>query len=145
MTERQRIFAREYVACGVGSEAYRRAYPRSKAWTALSVEKRASRVLAHVLPLVAELRAKATSAKVMTKQRALEMVTTLADTSDADPRVVLAAVERLAKMQGWDKPQQVEVAEGASVAELARVREVALAMSPEERAEWLKTNMPAEA
>jgi hypothetical protein len=59
MTERQRIFAREYVACGCGSEALRKAYPRAKQWTVLSCEKRASRLLALVLPLVEELRAKA--------------------------------------------------------------------------------------
>lgn len=59
LTDKQDKFARVYVETGNASEAYRQAYPRSKAWKDKSVHEEASKLLANpkVAPRVEELKA----------------------------------------------------------------------------------------
>ena len=76
MTQRQVRFALAYIETGNASEAYRQAYPRSRAWRPKTVWEHASRLLADgkVQARVADLRARAESAAVATRQEVLEML-----------------------------------------------------------------------
>lgn len=151
MTQRQENFALAYIETGNASEAYRRAYPRSRGWTDKAVHTRASLLLglADVSRRVAELRAAAESAAVATRQEILEVLTRVvracpADVLDAEGcvdlerlralrqevqevvvedtpvgrrykvklRDAIAAADRIAKLEGWDKPQRLDLTTG---------------------------------
>lgn len=151
MTQRQLTFANEYLKTGNATEAYRRAYPRSLGWHTEVVNRRASEMLAHgeVSGRVKELRAKAESAAVATRQEVLEALTRIVRCSPSDLlnpdgtmdldklrtyrqevgeitvedtpfgrrhkvklRDVVAAADRIAKLQGWDQPSRVDVTSG---------------------------------
>lgn len=153
MTQRQITFALEYVKTGIGTEAYRRAYPKSQHWKPTAVETHASALLAtgKVQARVAELRARAESAAVATRQEVLAALTRIIRACPTDLldecgcidmtrlracrqeiqevtvedtpagrrhkvklRDVVAAADRLAKLQGWDQPSRVDVTSGGA-------------------------------
>ena len=148
LTQKRLTFANEYLKTGNACEAYRRAYPRSLGWKVEAVEQSASHLLADpkVYARVKELRAKAESAAVATRQEVLEVLTRIVRCSPSDllspdgtidldklrtyrqevgeitvedtplgrrhkvkMRDVVAAADRMAKLQGWDQPQRIHV------------------------------------
>lgn len=144
MNARHETFAVEYLACaGNASEAYRRTYPRSRNWKAKTLHNRASELLARgdVSGRIAELREIATGRTVISYQRALEIASRIANDPDASPRTILAALDRLARFCGWDKPQRVAVA-GDNTQDLAAIKEAFRTMTPEALEAWLERNMP---
>lgn len=50
----------------------------------------------------------------------------------------VGAADRLAKLQGWDKPQKVVLAGAVNLENREKTRELFRSMSPEERRQWLK-------
>lgn len=54
----------------------------------------------------------------------------------------VSAAERLAKMRGWDRPQQVELSGCVGAADRQTLTEVFRAMDPAERAAWLAAHLP---
>lgn len=180
MTQRQANFAKEFIKTGNASEAYRRAYPRSKGWSDKAVHTRASLLLslADVSRRVEELRARAESEAVATRQEVLEMLTRvvravpaglLCENGTVDLsrlremrqelqeftveetragglrhkvrfRDPIAAAERIAKLQGWDKPQEIKLSGSVGVDRDA-LREMFRTMTREERREWLQSQL----
>jgi len=166
----------EYLKRGNASEAYRRAYPRSKAWKPQVVHQRASELLhkGEVAVRIQELRSQADRSAIATQEEVSGIMTRLVrgavsdvlrpdgtfdikklracrqelgevafeDTKEGGRRVrvkfrdPIAAADRLAKLQGWDKPQEVKLT-GTLDVDRERTREAFRAMSPEDRAAWL--------
>jgi phage terminase small subunit len=151
LTKPERDFAEHYLVHGSALEAQRHAYPSSKA-TDTTRSRRAHEILnrSRVAAYLAGMRKKSTSKAVMTRQRALELLTEIGEgrvptylTPDGEideakvaaggadveeftkavthtdrstttrtkvkVRNPVQAIERLAKMQGWDKPDQLQV------------------------------------
>lgn len=120
LTEKQEKFVQAYLgeANGNASEAYRTAYPISEKWTANSLGVEAYRTLHHpkVSRRIDEMREKAAAKTTMSLVEAKNQLATLARHCIADPEqamrlgpVVVRAIERLAKLENWDAPQQVQV------------------------------------
>lgn len=148
LTQRQENFALAYIETGNASEAYRRAYPASRKWTAKAVHTRASMLFgfAEVLRRIEELRAKAECEAIATRRETLIALTRILracpsdiidENGSIDLRKVremrqelagieiedtpngrkykvkfkdgIAAIDRLAKLEGWDAPQKVEM------------------------------------
>lgn len=79
------------------------------------------------------------AALVLTLAEAETIASEIARDALATRRDRLAALDRMAKFRGWDAPDRHEVADGG---ELAELRAVAAAMTPEERAQWLQRHLP---
>ena len=66
LTPKQEAFIQAYIETGNASEAYRRAYPRSKQWKKKTVWEKASRLMGKVRARVDELQDKAAEAHQVT-------------------------------------------------------------------------------
>ncbi len=55
----------------------------------------------------------------------------------------IAAAERIAKLQGWDKPAQVEVSATVGTIDRDGLRAMFETMTPAEREAWLASNLKA--
>ncbi|MDA3872406.1 MAG: terminase small subunit [Kiritimatiellae bacterium] len=143
LTGKEKIAADHYVAHGNKSDAYRAGYATAK-MKALTVNRRAVEIFArpHVKAYVETLQAQAQTAAILTRQRALEILTDIAEgrisefiqengeidtaavsrsghtiesfrqavteggtTRSIKVRDPITAIDRIAKLEGWDKQQ----------------------------------------
>jgi len=176
MTQRQTIFAREVVANGNASEAYRRAYPRARTWKPEAVHQHASRLLktGKVQARVAELCREADGLAMVRRRLLLDALYRIVlacptdllrpdGTLDMDKlraarqevqeitvedtpagrrqkvrfRDAIAAAARIAQMEGWDKPQQIEL-KSADLTEIEALKEAFRAMTVEQLEAWVE-------
>lgn len=120
LTEQQERFCLAYMgeANGCASEAYRIAYPCSRHWGENTIHPAASRMLkrSKVHARLNELRRITAERTTLTLSRAKEILSNLAEQAIASPQdartlgpVIIKAIERLAKMEQWDAPEQIQV------------------------------------
>lgn len=104
LTPRQEAFAMAYVETGNASEAYRRAYPRSRKWKPEAVKVRASELLkrGNVSVTVEALRAEARERHAITVDRLTQDAMTAYEVAKAanNPSAMVRALEFLAKLHG---------------------------------------------
>jgi hypothetical protein len=131
----------EFVAQGdTQADAYRKAYPKAKKWKNPTVYNKAVILAKEMAHRIAELREASTSDAIMSAREAKETLTKIARNHidmrekildedgipigerDIPNRDRIAAIDRLAKMQGWDAAEktvtQVEVVEQGERASL---------------------------
>lgn len=100
---RHEAFAVALAETGNECEAYRRTYPRSRGWKQASVQRAAIRLTATVLPRVEALREASRTARMLSRADALEICATFARDAKLPARDRLAAIERAARLEGWEK------------------------------------------
>lgn len=120
LTEQQEKFCLAYMgeAEGCASEAYRLAYPTSRGWKDNALNVEASRMLSNpkVDLRVKQLRRNAAGHATLNLVRAKEILSELAEAVADSPELIhklgpvkIKAIERLAKMEQWDAPEQIQV------------------------------------
>ena len=120
LTEQQESFCIAYMgeANGCAAEAYRIAYPSSREWSPTSLHPKASAMLAHgkVQARIAQLRRNTAAAAMLSLMRAKQILSELAEAAADSPDMVaklgpvkIKAIERLAKMEQWDAPEQLQI------------------------------------
>jgi hypothetical protein len=121
------MFALALVKSGNAAEAYREAYPKSRLWQAESVAKKAHILTqkAHIQRIVKDARAKANTAAVVTLSECQEALSKIIrkQEPDATSREVRAAVETMAKLQGWNAPDKMQ-------SEVQETREITITIVP---------------
>lgn len=118
------IFAQAIVQGETQAAAYRRAYPQSKKWAPQSVHNKASDLAKKLAGTINALREASTTAAVMSATEAKEILSKIARNhidmrekvcdedgvpigeKDVPNRDRIAAIDRLAKMQGWDAAEK---------------------------------------
>jgi phage terminase small subunit len=109
LTPKQERFALEYFKTGNASEAYRIAYDCQK-MKPESINRKALVELdkGMIRARVEQLRNKAETKAVLTKERALEILAEIAEQGQDKDKV--AALKQAGKMNGWEAPtrQQIE-------------------------------------
>ncbi|MCB2141463.1 hypothetical protein KQH29_00825 [bacterium] len=88
------------------AEAYRAHYPASRRWKPSSVQEAASKLAAKVSPRIQWLRNQAADKSIADLIEAKRTATAIMRDGEARPLDRLAAIDRLARLEGWDKPQQ---------------------------------------
>lgn len=80
LTSNQEAFCHAFIKCGIGSEAYRKAYPTSLKWKRHSVDVQASKMLGipAIILRIGHLRKRATDAAVLKEADFLKEVAALA-------------------------------------------------------------------
>lgn len=120
LTEQQEKFVLAYMgeAEGNASEAYRIAYPSSRGWKDNALNVEASRMLSNtkVDLRVKQLRRNAAGQCTLNLVRAKQILSELAEAVADSPDLIhklgpikIKAIERLAKMEQWDAPEQIQV------------------------------------
>lgn len=101
---RWEAFALALAETGNQSEAYRRAYPRSRQWREASVANKASALMRNgdISARVSHLRDASRTAKMLSRAEALEIAAAFARDAKLPARDRLAAIERVAKIEAWD-------------------------------------------
>lgn len=120
---RHENFAVEYVKNGGNAtEAYRKVYPGSKKWTDQAANNKASALCHHgeVAGRISELRNAVQKRNIASLEEACEILSNIA--RDKDRRDRVPATMGLAKILGWEKPQQVELSGSVTVYQLDDIR-----------------------
>jgi len=135
LTNKQRKFALNAISGMDNSDAYRDAYPASRKWKSSSVANSAQTLRRNPLvsAFIEEGQQKALQGAILTRQRALEILSEQAEgkamsvtrtststpegtvTSVAEKTLVSdskAAIDSLAKLEGWNKEKSVGESEG---------------------------------
>lgn len=111
MTTRQEKFARNLAKGMSQRQAYRDAYPNSRKWKVENVDAKASTLAktAKVSARLAELKRKAESEAVMSRQERLEALSRIAQRNEkSSPKDAIAAIKALNDMTGDNAPVKQE-------------------------------------
>lgn len=101
LTAQQEAFA-QAIADGMSqADAYRQAFPRSKAWQDSSVYEAASKMRAKLAPRVAELQAAIAEKALWTREQSVKVLSEVATRAEKDADRVRAVAE-LNKMHGFE-------------------------------------------
>jgi phage terminase small subunit len=110
LTGKQRLAVEHYVQHGDKSAAYRACYAcgRMKPTT---INRNAHRLFEApgVRAYVEELQTKAQTKAVVKRSEALELLSRFARAGDLDARERMAALQQLAKLQGWEAAQKLDI------------------------------------
>jgi hypothetical protein len=115
MTPKMQAFADALLAGKTGSDAYRLAYPDSKANPRV-VSVKAARLSRHpeIMAVIAKERAKTANRAAWSRE---EMITTLreiAEAKDSPKSARTGAIAQASRMLGFDAPQKVEGVNGGA-------------------------------
>ena len=90
------------------TDAWRMIHPKSKASnkSAYTAAYKLAR-LTDVSQRIAEIQAESRKSLVLTRQEAMEILTKIAQSDKG--RTAIAAIDTFAKMDGWDKPDKIDV------------------------------------
>jgi hypothetical protein len=110
LTKGQERFAIEVAGGTAAAEAYRRVYPKSRQWTDEALYVQATRAMQRpkVSLRVRELRARAEAEGIATLTEACMFATKIMRDDCERTEVRLSAMDRLARLKGWDKPATAE-------------------------------------
>jgi hypothetical protein len=105
----QEAFALAVASGKSQAEAYRAAYPKSKAWKDTAVWQQASRLMAlpHVSARVAAHRTELAQRSLWAREDSVRSLVEVVRTADR-PSDIVAAVKALNEMHGFNAPQKVE-------------------------------------
>jgi phage terminase small subunit len=124
MTHKQKLFADGILSGKTGSDAYRHAYPDSKAHSGVIAVK-AHQLSNHpeIKALIAKERAAMRKKDILSREESLGILAKIARKPDKQTTAI-AAIERAAKMQGFDVPQAIEMKiEGSLLDRIRRKRQ----------------------
>lgn len=109
MTTKQRAFADAVLGGMTGSDAYRAAYPDSKANPRV-VSVKAVRLSNHpkISAYIAQERAKRAKRAAWTRDEMIQTLREIAETKDAPKAARTGAIAQASRMLGYDAPQKVE-------------------------------------
>jgi phage terminase small subunit len=114
LTGKQKAAADHYLIHGDKSAAYRHAYATARSKPE-SVHRNACHLFEtpHVREYVQAHQQEATSDAVLTRTQALELLTKIAN-QEPDGNIIttrdrISAIDKLAKLQGWDTPAKVDL------------------------------------
>ena len=109
LTSQQEAFALEVASGKSQAEAYRTAYPKSKAWKDSTVWEQASRLmaLAKVSARVASHRTELAQRSLWAREDSVRSLVKVVRTAER-PSDIVAAVKALNEMHGFNAPQKVE-------------------------------------
>lgn len=109
LTSQQEAFALEVASGKSQAEAYRTAYPKSKAWKDSTVWEQASRLMAQakLSARVASHRTELAQRSLWAREDSVRSLMKVVRTADR-PSDIVAAVKALNEMHGFNAPQKVE-------------------------------------
>lgn len=109
LTAQQEAFALEVASGKSQAEAYRTAYPKSRAWKDSTVWEQASRLMAlsKVSARVAAHRTELAQRSLWAREDSVRSLVKVVRTADR-PSDIVAAVKALNEMHGFNAPQKVE-------------------------------------
>jgi len=134
LSPKRAAFVTEYLRDFNGTQAAIRA-----GYSAHCAQETASRLLSNAIisGAISKAAEESRTEAVMVLREAQEIATQIARDAERSARDRLAALELLSRFNGWDRPARIEVA-AEDATGLAQLREMARAMTPAERAEWLE-------
>lgn len=116
LTAKQMAFANGILAGLTGSDAYRQAYPDSKASNTI-VTVRVSKLFKHpqIMAVIERGRAKTAAKLEWTREQMLGTLKEIAEDQEAPRAARTGAIAQASKMLGWDAPAKIEHSGGMQI------------------------------